>query len=297
MTATASGKTGKTEAHRTHRVRQTSHAFGLSCGLPRCQAAWRRLAQRTPWPTFSRQFAPPKFLDAAQGWVEASINSLARRAAVIVTQSGVKTAARGRERPQSTPTGQGRYALRRLSPCSCVLALPPCVAGSGFRPERRCARRRPAKAARPTPPRKPSRRSTNSPRPPRVLTGPAGNPECVWLGRRVVEPALARRSRHRLPPPRPLRPLRLPGPAYPGDVPLPGPPGHISTRKRPKASTAGSMPAGSTPALRSPPPPVAAKATVRCIGGASRTAAARNSPVHRNVPLARIMRWRRQVLP
>ena len=36
------------------------------------------------------------------------------------------------------------------------------------------------------------------------------------------EPALARRPRHRLPPPRSLRPLRLPERPYPGDVPLPG---------------------------------------------------------------------------
>ena len=32
----------------------------------------------------------------------------------------------------------------------------------------------------------PSARSTSSPKPAVWLTGPAGNPECVWLGRRVV---------------------------------------------------------------------------------------------------------------
>ena len=39
---------------------------------------------------------------------------------------------------------------------------------------------------RPRPPRNASRVSTRSLRPQALLTGPAGNPECVWLGRRVV---------------------------------------------------------------------------------------------------------------
>ena len=51
-----------------------------------------------------------------------------------------------------------------------------------------------------------------------ALNGPAGNPECVWLGRRVVVPDVARRSRHRLPPSRPLRPLWLPRRSRSGDV-------------------------------------------------------------------------------
>ena len=55
-------------------------------------------------------------------------------------------------------------------------------------PKRR--RQRPATSPRrpsqPTPPRTRSARSTNSPKPPRLVNGPAGNPECVWLGRRVV---------------------------------------------------------------------------------------------------------------
>ena len=56
----------------------------------------------------------------------------------------------------------------------------------------------------------------------RALNGPAGNPECVWLGPPRGQPALARRHRYRLPPPRSLRPLRLPERPYPGGVSVPG---------------------------------------------------------------------------
>ena len=56
----------------------------------------------------------------------------------------------------------------------------------------------------------------------KLLGGPAANPECVWLGRRVVSLLWTRRSRYRFPASRPLRPLRLPVRAHPGDLPLPG---------------------------------------------------------------------------
>ena len=56
-----------------------------------------------------------------------------------------------------------------------------------------------------------------------AINGPAGNPECVWLGRRAVQSDVAGRPRYRLPPPRSLRPLRLPRRPHPGRVPLPDP--------------------------------------------------------------------------
>src|SRR5262249_59332950 len=64
----------------------------------------------------------------------------------------------------------------------------------------------------------------------RVLSGPAGNPECVWLGRRVVSllwrggPGTAFR-------PLPLfAPFFLPPPPLPAPLPLPAPPGKIRTK-------------------------------------------------------------------
>ena len=55
----------------------------------------------------------------------------------------------------------------------------------GFRPDAARSRRRKSQP----PPRsgkESRRRSTNSPKPQKAISGPAGNPECVWLGRRVV---------------------------------------------------------------------------------------------------------------
>ena len=56
-----------------------------------------------------------------------------------------------------------------------------------------------------------------------AINGPAGNPECVWLGRRVVRLMWLRRSRHRLSSPRSLRSVRLSRRSRPGDVSLPDP--------------------------------------------------------------------------
>ena len=114
------------------------------------------------------------------------------------------------------------FQLRRHS-CGGVCV---CVAAS-LRPERRHQEpaTSPPRPSRPTPPRKPSARSTSSPKPRRLVNGPAGNPECVWLGRRVVG-LLWRDDMDTA-----FRHLDLydrfgcPGPAYPGGVPLRRPPG------------------------------------------------------------------------
>ena len=44
----------------------------------------------------------------------------------------------------------------------------------------------PPSRTRRRPGRNPRKKSTNSPKTQKALAGPAGNPECVWLGRRVV---------------------------------------------------------------------------------------------------------------
>ena len=80
----------------------------------------------------------------------------------------------------------------------------------------------------------------------RLMTGPAGNPECVWLGRRVVglcggttwtPPSVISTSMTGSA--APARISRPPSAAWCGRA-------TISTRKPPTASTPGSIPAGST---------------------------------------------------
>ena len=58
---------------------------------------------------------------------------------------------------------------------------------AGFRPERRHQGRRQAGAAQPADAAKETQRQIDEfAEASRMVTGPAGNPECVWLGRRVV---------------------------------------------------------------------------------------------------------------
>ena len=54
----------------------------------------------------------------------------------------------------------------------------------------------------------------------KLLAGPAGNPECLWLGRRVVSLLWRDDSGYRLSSSRSLRPVRLSGRAYSGDLSL-----------------------------------------------------------------------------
>ncbi len=68
----------------------------------------------------------------------------------------------------------------------------------------------------------------------KLLGGPAANPECLWFGRRVVSLLWTRRSRYRVPPSRPLRPVRLPVRPYPGGVSLRRAGRATSTRRRPR---------------------------------------------------------------
>ena len=88
-------------------------------------------------------------------------------------------------------------------------------------------------------------------RPPRMrLARPAGGP-----------PDVAGRSRHRLPPPRSLRPLRLSGRPYPGDVPLPRAAGPHRSQAAGRRSPGGSTPAGSIrTSKRTPAAPTSAAA-------------------------------------
>ena len=91
-------------------------------------------------------------------------------------------------------------------------------------------------------------------------------------------PDVARRPRYRLPPPRSLRPLRLPRRPYPGGVPLPDPlrqPDRSQGGRN--ASTAGCTPAGSirAPSRRPrPPPPAGARRTAGAAAPAPPLAAA-----------------------
>ncbi len=108
-----------------------------------------------------------------------------------------------------------------------------------------------------------------------AINGPAGNPECVWLGRRVVRLMWLDDLDTALPPPRSLRPLRLPRRPRPGDVPLPDPvsarqidpkvPDTLNSRvhacwinpdAQPQAAAAATPPAPQRPpATRRPLPP------------------------------------------
>ncbi len=96
--------------------------------------------------------------------------------------------------------------------------------------------------------------------------------------------ALARRPRDRLPPPRSLRPFRLPGRPRPGGVPLPDSARRAaSIRRRPIASTAGSKRAGSIRPQPAPPPPAASAAAPSPTAAAiSRTTAKKRRGVASN---------------
>ena len=106
--------------------------------------------------------------------------------AAIVTQSGRQEQAGTRAGGlQHIPAGRCRLS------CGCVISAPRSAwrfspsAAAGLRPERRRRQAAEQKPAAETA-KEGQKKIDEIAEAARVLTGPAGNPECVWLGRRVV---------------------------------------------------------------------------------------------------------------
>ena len=259
-TIAAAASANRAAAMRIVRVpRATPPALRLSCrrdGAKRADVATpsddRRpatlpaAAQQLFAVPYWRQRRPAALIDAAAapGRLPRRMRRSAAAVAAMLTESGPQV---GEQRPDRPNNPEQPWSLP-----VCV-SSPPSLARRCFLLSRRPRHWPRAPTPRPaTRPARPSRRrrTASSKLDEFAEAGKApgrpGRQSRMRLARPAGgQPAVARRSRHRLPPSRPLRPVRMSGRPHPGDVPLPGPAGQHRSQGAGHACRRGCTPAGS----------------------------------------------------